>query len=287
MARIAYANGVYAPISAPMICAEDRGYQFSDGVYEVLLLVDGLLWDAPGHLARWQRSLDELEIAAPMSEPAMRSIIRQVVRRNRLRNALIYMQATRGIMSRNHVYPQPAAPSFVVTARPFDLSASHAKAEKGVKLMTAPDIRWSRADIKSISLLPNVLAKEKARQSGAAEAMFHRDGIVTEGGSTNIWMVDDHGAIRTHPLSRRILGGITRASVVQCAQEMQMTVLEDAFTLDDAKSAREVFITSATSLVIPATHIDETPISDGEPGPVATALRESYERYCRNTGICP
>ena len=287
MARIAYANGVYAPVGAPLISVEDRGYQFADGVYEVVLAVEGKLWDAAGHFARWRRSLSELGIPPPMDEPAMRCVIRAVLRRNRLSSALVYMQATRGVAPRDHVFPRIAKPSFVVCAKPFSLAASDARAEKGVALLSVPDIRWARVDIKSISLLPNVMAKSAASEAGAAEALLHRDGVVTEGGSTNAWIVDDAGAVRTHPLSNRILSGVTRVGTIEAAEALGVSIIEEPFSIEEAKAAKEAFITSASGLVLPVTKIDSTTIGDGRPGPVARALRAAYVDRSRRSAEAP
>ncbi|MBI1394254.1 MAG: D-amino-acid transaminase [Alphaproteobacteria bacterium] len=277
MARTAYVNGRFAPIGAATVPVEDRGYQFADGVYEVLLVVDGMLWDAQGHFARWRRSLSELAIPLPMSEASMRLVVRKLLRRNRLRNALVYMQATRGVAPRNHAFPvRPPAPSIVMTARPFDLPSANRKAEKGVRVILAEDIRWGRVDIKTVSLLPNVLAKDAARRAGAIEAWLHRGRVVTEGASSNAWIVDPDGALVTHPKTNEILGGITRESVMACAEELQMKVIERPFTLEEASAAREAFITSATNLVTPVVTIGDRAVGGGAPGDVALRLRRAY-----------
>ncbi|MGF1543607.1 MAG: D-amino-acid transaminase [Parvularculaceae bacterium] len=281
MARIAYVNGTYAPTSDARVPIEDRGYQFADGVYEVLLVIGGDAWDVDGHLARWKRSLSELGMAEPMSTAALLAVVRRVLRSNRLGDALVYMQATRGVAPRDHPFPQRrTAPSVVVTARRFDLAAANAKARKGVRVITQPDIRWGRVDVKSISLLPNVLAKEAARDAGCAEAWLIRDGVVTEGAASNAWIVAESGSLVTQPLGAHILGGITRASVIERAREAQIAVEERAFTLDEARSAREAFMTSATAVVTPITHIDDRPVGDGAPGPIAARLREAYIDHC-------
>ncbi len=277
MARIAYVNGSYAPIDAAKAPIEDRGYQFADGVYEVVIVVDGAPWDEDGHLARWRRSLSELAIAEPTTPAALKTILRKVLRLNRLDDAIVYMQATRGTAPRDHAYPTDLVrPSLVVTARRFNRAAADAKAAAGVAAITAPDIRWRRVDIKSISLLPNVMAKDAARRAGAAEAILVRDGVVTEGASSNVWIVGDDGALQTHPLGEDILGGITRAGVLDAARRIGLTVHERAFSLDEMRRAREAFITSATSLVTPVVRLDENPIGDGRPGPIAARLRAAY-----------
>ncbi len=275
MPRLAYVNGAYAPIAAAMVNVEDRGYQFADGVYEVCLHVDGLWWDAEGHLQRLKRSLDALGIAEPVSLSALKAIMAKLVRANRLTSALVYIQVTRGVAPRNHPFPE-TEPALVVTARPFDWRSADAAARKGVSVVTRPDERWARVDIKSVSLLPNVLAKQSARADGAIEAMLHHDGVVTEGASSNMWIVGDDGKLPTHPKGPQILGGITRQTVIECAEEMQRQVVERAFTVDEAKAAREVFLTSATNLVTPVIRIDGENVGDGSPGAVSLRLRDAY-----------
>lgn len=282
MARIAYVNGNYRPISEAAINVEDRGFQFSDGIYEVCFVVDGRLWDAPGHFRRWRYSLAELKMRSPMGERAMRVVINRLLRVNRLSTALVYMQATRGVAPRNHAFPAEAiAPSFVVTVNPFDFAAAEGVAQKGVGVTTAPDIRWARVDIKTISLLPNVLAKDAARRQNAVEAWLHKDGLVTEGAASNAWIIDQNGSLITHPLGGGILGGITRERTLACAAALGLHVEERPFTLEEAFKAREAFITAATMLVMPVISIDGKPVGTGTPGPVATALRRAYIDQCR------
>lgn len=280
MPRIAYVNGAYTPIEDASVHIEDRGYQFADGVYEVVLRVGGRFWDLDGHLKRWARSLAELQIRAPMSEAALRIVIAKLVEKNRLGDCMIYMQATRGVASRNHPFP-PAdtEPALVMTAKPIDLDKLNAKASKGVAVITAPDIRWGRVDIKTVGLLPNCLAKEAAAREGAAEAWLVKDGHVTEGSSSNAWIVDDNGRLITHPLGNEILGGITRQTAIACAESLQMKVVERAFTVEEAMKAREAFITSAMNLVTPVISIDGKKVGDGVPGPVAARLRARYVQH--------
>ncbi len=278
MATIAYVNGSFVPIRDAEVPIEDRGYQFADGIYEVCLYVRGRYLDLDGHLDRMERSLRELRIDAPMSRNALRVVMGQLVRRNRFKTALVYIQATRGVAPRNHAFPPAQTPpSLVMTTKPFDLDASDAIAAKGVGVITHPDIRWGRVDIKTVSLLPNVLAKQAAKEANAAEALLVRDGVVTEGSSSNAWIVDREGALITHPKGRQILGGITRETALACAADLQITVHERPFTVAEAKSAAEAFITSATNLVTPVVAIDGEAISAGAPGPVALRLREAYK----------
>lgn len=276
MPRFAYVNGAYVRHAEAATHIEDRGYQFSDGVYEVVLVIGGKPWDADGHFARLRRSLGELRIDPPMGEAALRIVIGELVRRNRLTDALVYLQITRGVAPRNHSFPPPGTPPcLVLTARRFDLSASDARAAKGVKVITAPDERWARVDIKTVSLLPNILAKQAASEAGAYEAWLVRNGTVTEGSSSNAWIVTPAGELVTHPLTHEILGGITRKTALRAAAELGFTVVERPFTRDEALGAREAFITSATSLVTPVADLDEKHF--GPPGPVATGLRAKYK----------
>ncbi len=281
MPRIAYVNGAYTPIEEARIHIEDRGYQFADGIYEVVLRVGGRYWDLDGHLKRWARSLRELEIRAPMSEAALRIIIDKLIEKNRLGDCAVYMQATRGVAARNHPFP-PAdtEPSLVMTARPINLEKLDAKAAKGISVITAPDIRWGRVDIKTVGLLPNCLAKEAAARAGAAEAWLVKEGKVTEGSSSNAWIVDEQGQLITHPLGAEILGGITRQTAIACAESLQMKVVERAFSVEEALGAREAFITSAMNLVTPVVSIDGRRIGEGAPGPVAARLRAAYVERC-------
>lgn len=277
MPRIAYVNGRYLPLAEASVSIEDRGYQFADGVYEVLMVVDGRVWDEEGHVVRLARSLRELRIDAPMSDAALRLVVREVLKRNRLASALVYLQVTRGVAPRNHAFPTTwVPPSLVVTAKPWSLEKANAAAAKGVKLVSRPDIRWGRVDIKTVGLLPNCLAKQAAVEAGAQEALLVRDGYVTEGASTNAWIIDAKGDLVTHPLADRILGGVTRKTLIACAEKLQMRVVERPFTLEEAMNAREAFITAATLFVTPVVSIDGKKIGDGAPGPLARRLRETY-----------
>ena len=278
MTGIAYVNGSYIPVEEAAVNIEDRGFQFADGIYEVCLCIGGRYWDLDGHLTRMARSLREMRMPMPMSRAALQIVMNEIVRRNRFSEALVYVQATRGVASRNHAFPPASTPlSLVITAKRFSIDDSDAMAEQGIAVITQPDIRWGRVDIKTVSLLPNVLAKQAAKEAGAGEAWLVRDGKVTEGSSTNAWIVDHDGALVTHPKSFEILGGITRETAIACAEDLQIKVCERPFTVDEAKSAAEAFITSATNLVTPVTAIDGAVIGTGAPGPVARRLREAYK----------
>jgi D-alanine transaminase len=281
MSRIAYVNGRYLPLREAVVNIEDRGYQFSDGVYEVCEVREGRLVDERRHMERLARSLSELRIAMPMSGRALGVVFREVVRRNRVRWGIVYLQITRGVARRDHAFPPPGTlPSVVVTARNLDLTAAEKLAADGVAVITLPDNRWDRVDIKSVSLLPNVLAKQAAREQGAREAWFvDEQGLVTEGSSSNAWIVTRDGKLVTRQADHAILKGITRA-VVQAVLEAQGITLEErGFTLEEAQAAREAFITSASQIVIPVVQIDGRPVGNGAPGLIATALRRDFHRH--------
>jgi D-alanine transaminase len=282
--RIAYVNGRFVPHGQAAVHVEDRGYQFADGVYEVWAVFDGRLADAEGHFTRLERSLGELRIPQPMTRAALQRVLREALRRNRLRDGLLYLQVTRGVAPRDHAFPKPGtSPSVVVTAKPLDYAALDAKAAAGVKVITLPDIRWGRCDIKTVGLLPNALAKQAAREAGAFEAwLIDGEGQVTEGASTNAWIVDEAGVLRTRDTGANILRGVTRAAVLQLARELQIRVEERPFTVEEAKRAREAFVTAASVFVTPVVQVDDSRIGEGAPGPVATRLRSLYLQQARN-----
>ncbi len=282
MAGIVYVNGQYLRSRDARVHIEDRGYQFADGIYEVCLVIDGRYWDADGHLDRMDRSLRELQISPPMSRTALGAVMAELLTRNRLKNALVYIQITRGVAPRNHPFPAPETPpALVMTARRFDLDASDERARRGVAVITQPDIRWGRVDIKSVSLLPNVLAKQAAFEAGAVEALLVKNGKITEGSSSNAWIVNQSGAIVTHPKGQEILGGITRETAIACARDLQIKIEERPFSVEEAIQAKEAFITAATVLVMPVIAIDGRQIGDGVPGPIAIRLREAYKDRAR------
>ncbi len=278
MSRVAYVEGRYVPHARASVGVEDRGFQFADGVYEVWSVFGGRLADADGHFARLSRSLGELSIAEPMPRAALDQVLGEVLRRNRIRDGLVYLQVTRGRAPRDHAFPNPAVrPTLVVTAKRVDLTAAQARAAAGVAVVTTPETRWARCDIKTVGLLPNVLAKQAARAAGAYEAWFvDRDGLVTEGASTNAWIVTADGVLVTRDTGANILRGVTRAAVAELAESLQMRVEERAFTVVEAQAAREAFITAATAFVTPVTAIDGAPVGEGAPGPVALRLRGLY-----------
>jgi D-alanine transaminase len=285
MSRIAYVNGRYLPQHAATVHIEDRGYQFSDGVYEVCEVRGGRVIDQRRHLARLRRSLDELDIAMPMSETALAIIMRECMRRNRVHNGIVYLQITRGIARRDHGFPPPGThPSVVVTARSIDFAGNERTAAEGLAIITVPDNRWQRVDIKSISLLPNVLAKQAARERGAKEAWFvDRDGQVTEGASSNAWIVTKGGKVVTRAADNGILRGITRSVLIDVIKAQGLEFEERPFTVAEAQAAREAFLTSASQIVMPVVRIDDRPVGNGAPGSVATALRAEFHRHAERT----
>jgi D-alanine transaminase len=278
MSRIAYVNGRYVPLSEAAVSIEDRGFQFADGVYEYFSVFEGRLADAKGHFERLWRSLGELRIPAPMSEAALRIVMAQTVRQSRVRQGSVYVQINRGVAPRDHAFPNPApAPSVIVVAKPVDFAVGEARAAAGVKVLTQPDNRWGRCDIKTVGLLPNVLAKQAAREVGAYEAWLVDDlGFVTEGASTNAWIVDEDGTLRTRDTNANILRGITRHQLLDIAEREGIEVSQRPFTVEDAKRAREAFITAASTFVMPVVAVDGAKIGDGTPGPVAKRLRALY-----------
>lgn len=278
MPRIAYVNGRYVPHADAAVHIEDRGYQFGDGVYEVCEVARGYLMDVTRHLDRLDRSLSELRIEWPVARSAMQMILREVVRRNRVENGLVYLQVTRGVAPRDHFFPAEDTPSsLVVTAKRSDPIAAARKAEKGIKVITVPENRWERVDIKTVGLLPNVLAKQAARDAGAAEAWFvDPDNTVKEGGSTNAWIVTNDGTIVTRPADHGILRGVTRAGVMDVAKKLGLKVEERPFTVEEALSANEAFISAATTVVMPVVAINDTPIANGHPGEITLSLRHAF-----------
>jgi D-alanine transaminase len=287
MGRIAYVNGRYVPQGEAAVHIEDRGYQFADAVYEVWALFDGKLGDPQGHFARLERSLGELSIEMPMSRAALTLVLKETVRRNRIRDGLLYLQVSRGVAPRDHAFPNPAVrPAVIMTVSPTDRVASEARAAKGVSVVTTPENRWGRCDIKTVGLLPNALAKQKAREVGAAEAWFVDElGFVTEGASSNAWIVDGEGRLRTRDTNANILRGVTRNSLLDVIRNEGMEVDERPFTPADALAAKEAFITGAGTLVLPVIAVDGKPVGEGKPGPVATRLRRLYIEQARATAI--
>ncbi|OSQ37843.1 D-amino-acid transaminase [Thalassospira mesophila] len=274
MSRIAYVNGRYLPHADASVHVEDRGFQFADGVYEVIAVYKDQLIDEKGHLDRLERSLAELRIAMPLARTALAQILRRMVRLNLVREGLVYMQVTRGVSPRDFPFPYAAMPTIVVTARN---KAFPGREVKAATVITTPDQRWARRDIKSVALLPAALAKQKAREAGAFEAwQVDGDGFVTEGASSNAWIVTKENVIVTRAADHNILRGITRMAILDFARENGFKYEERAFSVEEAQNAREAFVSSASTFVMPIWKIDNVAISNGEMGPVAKTLRDAY-----------
>ena len=283
MSRIAYVNGRYVPQAEACVNVEDRGFQFADGVYEVIQIYAGRFVDDERHLARLDRSLKEIAIAPPMSQAALRRVLAEVVHRNRVREGLVYLQVTRGVAKRDFVFPSKAVPAtLVVTCRrtppyPTDIS------KWAIAASVQPDQRWARCDIKSTGLLAQVLAKQAAREAGAQEAILvDGEGRVTEGGSSTIWMVDADGVLRTRHLDHAILPGCTRGALLALIGEAGLQAEEGGFTVDALRAAREVFLTSATSFVKPVIAVDGVPVGTGAVGPVTRRLFDLFASHAKS-----
>jgi D-alanine transaminase len=277
MPRIAYVNGRYVAHADAAVHIEDRGYQFADGVYEVCEVARGFIVDMPRHLGRLNRSLSELSIDWPVSKGVLPLLVREVVRRNHVVNGLVYVQVTRGVASRDFVFPADTLSSLVITARKADPAAAAKRVETGIKVITVPENRWDRVDIKSTGLLPNVLAKQKAKEAGAQEAWFvDTDGNVKEGGSSNAWIVTRDGILVTRPAEHGILRGITRTTLFEVAAKLGLKIEERGFSVAEAKAAREAFISSATTIAMPVVEIDGAPIANGHPGSMTLSLRQAF-----------
>ena len=277
MPRIAYVNGRYVPHRDAAVHIEDRGYQFADAVYEVCEVARGNLMDMTRHLDRLGRSLTELRIDWPMARRALEVVLREVVGRNGVVNGLGYVQVSRGVAGRDFLFPADTRPALVVTAKKVDPALAEKRAENGIKIITVPENRWDRVDIKSVGLLPNVLAKQKAKEAGAQEAWFvDTDGNVKEGGSSNAWIVTADGVMVTRPAEHGILRGITRTTLFDVAKKLGLTIEERGFSVAEAKAAREAFISSATTIAMPVVEIDGAPVANGHPGSVVLSLRQAF-----------
>lgn len=279
MARLAYVNGRYLPHHRAAVHIEDRGYQFGDGVYEVVTVVSGNMVDEGPHLDRLERSLSQISMVMPMSRRALRLVGRELVRRNGVRNGILYIQVTRGVAPRDHKFPANARPALVMTTKRIDFS-EQPKFQKGVTVITIADQRWERRDIKTIGLLANCLGKQRAEESGAYEAwQVDEEGLVTEGTSSNAWIVTNDGRLVTRQLGHEILHGVTRRTVLTIAAAEGMAFDERPFSVDEAKRAAEAFVTSATSFVTPVVKIDDTVIGNGRPGKLSKRLLKWYQDY--------
>ena len=278
MSRVAYVNGRYLAHHQAAVHIEDRGYQFGDGVYEVVMVLNGQFVDYDGHIKRLYNSLKSIQIDIPISESALRVVMTRMIRLNHLQHGSIYLQITRGVGRRDHKFPAASWPAMVMTAK--HLASPPMPSQKGVAAITLADERWARRDIKTIQLLPNCLAKQRAAEAGAFEAILVMpDGSVSEGSSSNVWIVNTAGELVPRTANENILNGITRQSVQTIAQAHQLKMVERNFDVTEMLAAREVFITSATSIVTAVTQIDDRKIADGKIGRISAALREDYLRY--------
>jgi D-alanine transaminase len=279
MARIAYVNGGFRPLEEAAVSVEDRGFQFADGVYEVIALIDGALADERGHLDRLWRSMGELSLPPPVSRAILARLIRETVRRNRLRDALVYIQVTRGPAPRAFTFPKDARPSLVITVRRHDFTAG-GKAETGIPAVTLPDLRWARRDIKTVALLPQALAKQAAAEKGAGEALLvDKEGFITEGASSNFWIVTRKGELVTRKADHDILKGVTRTALLALPEAKKLRLVQRPVSPRQAYGAAEAFISGAGALVQPVVEIDGRRIGNGKPGPVTRALRKAYLAY--------
>jgi len=276
MTRLAYVNGRYLPHARAMVHIEDRGYQFADGVYEVMPVHRGRVAEEAPHLDRLGYSLGQLRIAWPVARPVLALIVRELVQKNGVENGLVYLQVTRGVAPRDHRFPAAAESSLVITTKRLKPFPSALIAD-GVRVVTIPDIRWRRCDIKTVSLLPNVLGKQHAVEAGAYEAwQVDGEGMVTEGTSTNAWIVTADGVLVTRPASAAILNGVTRLALARLLAGDGIGWAERPFSVDEARVAREAFLTGTSAAVLPVTRIDGQRVGDGKPGPITRRLREHY-----------
>jgi len=276
VSRIAYVGGQYLPHGQAAVHIEDRGYQFADGVYEVIAIVAGNLVDEELHLRRLHRSVGELRIAMPMADTALKIVLREVIRRNGVDTGIVYIQVTRGAAPREHAFPKAAKPTLVVTSRrtrPPDPRLGN----DGIAVITIPDIRWQRCDIKSVALVANVLGKQQAREANAYEAwQVDAEGRVTEGTSTNAWIVTADDTVVTRAADHAILNGVTRLTVFDIIAREGYRLVERPFTVEEARGARECFLTSTTADLLPVVRLDGEPVADGKPGPLSRKLRAAY-----------
>ena len=283
MSRVVYVNGRYMPYAKAAVHVEDRGFQFADGVYEVIAILGGRLVDGAGHLQRLERNLDELRIAHPMSRAAMLVVLDETIRRNRVQDGSIYLQVTRGVARRDFQFPTGTRPTVIAITKVVDMAKGAAKAALGGAAILAPDQRWARCDIKTVALLPAALAKQAAREQGAFEAfLVDRDGFITEGSSSNAWIVTRDGVLVTRDLGVSILSGITRGAILALAEAEGLVVEERAFRPEEVFEAREAFTTSTTAFVMPITSLDGRPIGNAAPGLLATKLRALYAVYAES-----
>ena len=283
MTKFVYVNGTYCRYNDALIHAEDRGFQFGDAVYEVCEVRDRAIVDEDRHMARLERSLGELSIPAPMTMRAWQCVIQETIRRNRVKDGIVYLQVSRGAGPRDFLFGGvETPPTAVCLARPHSRSGQEAAAAKGIAIKSMPDMRWGRCDIKTVMLLPASLAKEDAKKSGAQEAWFiGSDGKVREGGSSNAWIITKDDELVTPKATNEILRGITRTTLIDLLERDGLRLVERGFTIEEAQQAREAFITSATNLVMPVVEIDGRPVGNGHPGSTSLRLRESFHEVAQ------
>lgn len=284
MSRVIYLNGSYRPYHEALLHVEDRATLFADSVYEVIEVKNGHRVDEKGHLQRLARSLDELNITPSFTLDNLPVIISEVVRRNRVKNGYVYLQISRGIAPRDFIFPDPAstATSLTIIARAKNPAIMNNKASRGIKVITLPDMRWKRPDIKTTSLIASVLARQSAAEQGAEEAwLYNGEGQITEGAASNAWIITNRGELITHPADRQILKGITREGVFRVAEHLNLSFKQRPFLIEEAKTAKEAFISAATNLVMPVTHIDEAPVNNGEVGPLVLKLRQLFHEFAQ------
>ncbi|HUU66549.1 MAG TPA: D-amino-acid transaminase [Methyloceanibacter sp.] len=275
MSRIVYVNGAYEPEQEAKISVFDRGFLFGDSIYEVTAVLGGRLVDFDAHLARLDRSLKEIELHLPVPHEGLRELHEELIAENKVDEGIVYLQISRGPAERDFAYPEPATPSVVAFTQSRPL-LDNPYAETGIKVVTIPDIRWKRRDIKSTSMLGQAMGKQTAKRQGAYEAWMVEDGFVTEGTSSSAFILDAEGVLRTQPLGPHILPGVTRRAILRLAEDEGLRVEERPFTVDEAYQAREAFLTAASAFVLPIVEIDGHAIGDGAPGPVARAFRAHY-----------
>jgi len=280
MSRIVYVDGAFVPFEDARVSIMDRGFLFGDGIYEVSAVLDGKLVDNEAHLARLERSLSMIRIDLPMPLADIVPLQQQLIEKNDLKEGIVYIEVTRGVSERDFSFPKGVKPTVVMFTQPKNIVANP-NAETGVPVITVPDIRWERRDIKSVALLAQVLAKQAAAEKGAYEAIMIEDGHVTEGGSSTIFIVTKDGKLVTRPLSNAILPGITRATLLKLATEHQITIEERLFSLEETMNAAEAFLTSASSFVMPIISIDGKAIGSGKPGAITKKAREMYFEMAR------
>src|SRR5436309_5701704 len=282
---IAYVNGAFVPLSEAKVSVLDRGFLFADGIYEVAAVLDGKLIDNASHLARLQRSVGEIALALPETIDRIQEIQKELIARNNLVNGMVYLEVTRGAdTGRDFAFPKGVKPTLIMFTSVKDI-VNAPSAKTGIGVITVPDIRWARRDIKSVALLAQVLAKQAAAEAGAGEAWLIEDGMVTEGGSSSAFMLTHDDVLVTRQNSSAILPGCTRKAVVALAEERQLRVEERAFTIEEALAAKEAFTTSASVFVQPVVSIDGKPVANGKPGPMAQRLREIYVEFAKSTAV--